>query len=280
MNTMKMTKATDMTTSTKLSTAPNNTATPARPHDVAPVMPHDIASLPAPVRWRRALRALVRVLTNPDETDQVLVFSSYINAGGSKHRLERFFTDPRGQKLYAERRAIDSHTVDLDALAALPAGTLGHAYATFMKSHGLTPNVFDGTPEEIADPRTAYVVQRMRQTHDLWHVVTNAETDPAGEVALQAFTYAQLGAPSSGILAALGTLRTLRHDRRILRDVRAMYKLGQSADRLPVFAWEDHWATPLAEVRRMLRLPEQPRPIGGYMRDVLEAARAELRAAA
>ena len=189
MNTMNPTKTTEMTTSTKPSATSNNTATsgaqsaaPARPHDVAPVMPHDIASLPAPVRWRRALRALIRVLAHPDETDQVLVFSSYVNAGGNKHRLDRFYNDPRGQKLYAERRAIDSHTVDLDALAALPAGTLGHAYATFMTSHGLTPNVFDGTPEEFADPQAAYVVQRMRQTHDLWHVVTNAETDPAGEV--------------------------------------------------------------------------------------------------
>ena len=142
----------------------------------APEMPHDIASLPAPVRWRRAVRALSRVLANPEQTDQVLVFSSYINAGGNKHRLERFYADPRGQKLYAERRAIDSHTIDLAVLAALPAGTLGHAYATFMLSHGLTPNVFDGTPDEIADPHAAYVVQRMRQTHDLWHVVTNAET--------------------------------------------------------------------------------------------------------
>jgi ubiquinone biosynthesis protein COQ4 len=232
----------------------------------------DIATLPAPVRWRRALRALVRVLSHPEETDQVLVFSSYINAGTTTHRIEGFFADPRGQKLYDERRAIDSHTVDLDALAALPAGTLGHAYATFMRVHGLTPNVFDGTPEEIGDPRAAYIVQRMRQTHDLWHVVTNAETDPAGEVALQAFTYAQLGAPSSGILAALGTLRTLRHDRRILGDVRELFRLGQTADRLPVFPWEDHWATPLVEVRRMLNLPAEPRTIGGYTREAVAAA--------
>jgi ubiquinone biosynthesis protein COQ4 len=231
----------------------------------------NIAALPAIVRWRRGLRALARVLAHPEETEQVLAFTSYINAGGIQERFKFFFEDPRGQRLYEEHRALDSHTIDLDALALLPAGTLGHAYATFMKSHGLTPDVFDGTPPEIHEPRAAYLMQRMRQSHDLWHVVTNAETDPAGEVALQAFTFAQVRAPSSGILAALGTLRTLRHSRKILRDVRELFRLGLSAEKLAVFPWEDHWTTPLVDVRRMLGLPSQPRAVGGYTAYALAA---------
>lgn len=232
----------------------------------------DPSDLSAPARWRIAVRALSRVLKNPVETDQVLVFSTYANAGTNSERLETFFNDPRGMRLFSEQRAIDSHTIDLDALYALPSGTLGHAYASFMKRHGLTPDVFDGSPEDIHDPRRAYVIQRMRQTHDLWHVVTNAETDPAGEVALQAFTWAQVGAPSAGILAALGMLKTLRHDRRIVKDVADLIRLGRAADHLVVFPWEDHWATPLTEVRRLLKLPESPRSVGGYTKGAFEAA--------
>ena len=237
-----------------------------------PSMTVDPSELSPVARWRVAIRALSRVLKNPVETDQVLVFSTYANAGSNTERLETFFNDPRGMKLFTEQRAIDSHNIDLDALYALPSGTLGHAYASFMKRHGLTPDVFDGAPEDIHDPRRAYVIQRMRQTHDLWHVVTNAETDPAGEVALQAFTWAQVGAPSAGILAALGMLKTLRHDRRILKDVAELIRLGRAADRLVVFPWEDHWATPLAEVRRLLKLPTSPRSIGGYTKGAFEAA--------
>src|SRR5690606_7550553 len=118
---------------------------------------------------------------------------------------------------------------DLDALAQLPAGTLGHAYARFMRGHGLTPEIFDGPPAEVRDERAAYAIQRMRQTHDLWHVVTNAETDPAGEIALQAFTFAQLRVPSSGLLAAFGTLRALPHTRQVLRDAIALYRVGKAA---------------------------------------------------
>jgi ubiquinone biosynthesis protein Coq4 len=234
--------------------------------------PVDIYDLPATVRWRRALAALAEVLRHPQDTEQVLVFTSYANAGTNDERIDNFYNDPRGAKLFAEKRALDSHTIDLDALYALPSGTLGHAYASFMKRHGLTPNVFDGPPESVLDERRSYVIQRMRQTHDLWHVVTNAETDPAGEVALQAFTYAQVGAPSSGILAALGMLKTLRNDRRILKDVYDMIRLGRQAEGFAVFPWEDHWNTPVAEVRRLLHLPVAPRSIGGYTKGAFEAA--------
>ncbi len=232
----------------------------------------DAADLPTLVRWHRAFRALGRVLMNPEETDQVLVFSNLANAGQRDERIHLFYDNPRGKQLYDEKRTIDSHTIDLDALAALPAGTLGHAYATFMRAHGLTPDVFDGRPADVRDDRSAYVIQRMRQTHDLWHVVTNAETDPAGEVALQAFTYAQMNAPSAGILAALGTLRTLRYSREVVRDVARLYRIGKQAEPLALFPWEDHWATPISDVRRMLKLPVNPRPIGGYTAGLMEAA--------
>jgi ubiquinone biosynthesis protein COQ4 len=226
--------------------------------------PADVAELPSRVRMARALRTLAKILADPEQTELVFEFASLINAGGRDERLAKFWKDPDGAKLYEQRRALDSTTIDLERLAALPEGTLGHAYARFMKAHGLTPDVFDGPPADVRDPRSAYVIQRVRQTHDLWHVVTNAETDPAGEIALQAFSFAQLRAPSAGILAIAGALRSRNHTRQIARDAIAMYRLGTRANKLVVFAWEDHWETPITEVRRMLGLPEHPRTIGGY----------------
>jgi ubiquinone biosynthesis protein COQ4 len=210
-------------------------------------------------RWARALAILARVLADPERTDQVLVFSSLVNAGSTPRRIHNFFSDPQGQRLYDEHRAIDSHTIDLEALAALPEGTLGHAYAHFLRSRGLTPEVFDAPPAEVKDPRAQYVVMRIRQTHDLWHVVTACSTDPAGEIALQAFSFAQTRAPSTLILAVAGMLRGTRERRTLPREVLAAYRAGAHAERLATFPWEDHWATPLAEVRALLGLPDQPR---------------------
>lgn len=221
-------------------------SSPSPQHDI------DAADLPARARWRRALTALGTVMANPERTDQVLVFSTYANAGTMSRRLHRFYDNPRGRRLYDERRTIDSHTIDLDALAALPAETLGHAYATFLRSRGLTAEIFDGAPEHVTDPKAAYVIQRMRQTHDLWHVVTGHETDPFGEIALQAFTFGQIGAPSTFVLGAAGTLNFWRMRPGLGRTVLAAYKAGRAANPLVVFPWEDHWATPLVEVQRLL----------------------------
>jgi len=244
--------------------APHTTIAPATGASpvAAPLAAPDAMQMSPVERWRRALRALATVVADPEQTEQVLEFSIYANAGTMARRLERFFAHPGARRLYAEHRTIDSHTIDLDALAALPVGTLGHAYATFLRSRGLSPAVFDDAPREVSDPRMAYVVQRLRQTHDLWHVVTGQDTDPASEVALQAFTYAQLRAPSSLILAVAGTLRGVGARRELAREVLAAYRLGKRADTLAAFPWEDHWATPLATVRVMLGLPSQPRPRG------------------
>src|SRR5213075_2480235 len=115
------------------------------------------ASLLTPVeRWRRALTALANVLIDPTRTDQVLEFGIYMNAGTLQRRIERFFEDPMAQRLYDEHRTIDSHTVDLDALAALPPDTLGHAYAKFLTSRGFSPAVFDQPPSQVRDPRMSY----------------------------------------------------------------------------------------------------------------------------
>lgn len=230
---------------------PTQSKTPTAP-------PQDITSLSPVVRWTRALRALGRVMANPDETDQVLVFSQYANAGSIHRRIDRFFADPVGAQLYAERRAIDSRTVDLDAFAALPAGTLGHSYAHFLRSRGFTPDVFDGPPPDVSDPRISYVIQRIRQTHDLWHVVTGHDTNTASEVALQAFTFAQTNAPSTLILSIAGTLRGLREKPSLPIEVLAAFFAGRRAETLIAFPWEDHWATPLTEVRAMLGLPLDP----------------------
>lgn len=224
-------------------------------------VPADFDSLTSLQRWKLGLSLLRKVLNNPEDTEQVLVFLGVINSGRSTHRrVAQFFADPDGKALYAEHRAIDSRTLDLDKLAALPEGTLGHAYAKFLRSHGITPEIFDGAPPGISNPRQSYVIQRMRQTHDLWHVVTGCETDPAGEIALQAFTFSQIRTPGSAFLAVFGALRGVRerHDVGLLRDVVTLYRTGKRAGTLPTFAWEDHWATPLAEVRAMLGLPVEP----------------------
>jgi ubiquinone biosynthesis protein COQ4 len=220
----------------------------------SPTDPTDPTMMSARERWGRALGALARVMRDPRQTDQVLVFTMHANAGSLPDRIDRFFEDPSGRRLYDEQRAIDTRSIDLTALGQLPHGTLGRAYADFLRERNLSPDVFEA-PEGFRDPRMTYVLQRLRQTHDLWHVVTGYETDAPSEVALQAFTFGQLRAPSSLLLAIAGTLRALRgKPTAALHTIRGFF-VGARAEKLAAFPWEDHWSTPLAEVRAMLGLP-------------------------
>jgi ubiquinone biosynthesis protein COQ4 len=217
-------------------------------------MPTDMLDLSAPERWRRALKALTRVMTNPDETDQVLLFVGYANAGTIARRQAALAGDAEWEQLYLDHPAIDSRTIDIPTMAALPTGTLGRAYADFLIANHLTPDVFDGPPAGVPDPRVAYAIQRMRQTHDLWHVITGHNTDFAGEIRLQAFTYAQLGAPASGILAAVGSVRGTRHHPALAAEALAAYRAGKRAKRFATYRYEDNWMTPLAVVRAQLNV--------------------------
>lgn len=170
--------------------------------------------------------------------------------------LESYQTRPRAFHGLLERRpAIDSTSVALDALAKLEPGTLGHEYERFMIARGLSLDAVHA-PERSRDPDVAYLTQRLRQTHDLLHVVTGAATDNVGEVILQAFTYGQTGLSLSLIIAFAGTVGLFGRRRGIVRNVHHAYRLGKSARPLMMFPWEAHWTTPLAEVRKLLKITE------------------------
>jgi ubiquinone biosynthesis protein COQ4 len=218
---------------------------------------HDkVLALPRRERWVRGLAALHDAAKDPERADRVLFAYEHLNAGTEHRRAERFYRDPDARKLYAENRTLDATTLSFDALEALPEDTLGHAYARFMRSRGITPDLFncDGP----LSPQ-AYLVKRMRQTHDLWHTVTGIDTDLAGELELQAFTLAQVWAPSIFIVTFFGALRALFVMPRVVPGILRGFFNGLRARRLVAVLWEDLWAEPLEHLRRKLNVgPRRP----------------------
>jgi ubiquinone biosynthesis protein COQ4 len=147
--------------------------------------------------------------------------------------------------------------------AKLREGTLGRTYSEFLRSRNLTPEVF-AAPREVRDEAARYVAQRIRQTHDLWHVLTGYDTDVLGEAELQAFTYAQLRTPFSLLVALFGASNANLLSPRVW----AAYRRGKRAAPLVWRAWERHFATPLPELRQLLRLTgsSPPRRRNGTLR--------------
>jgi len=214
---------------------------------------------PVRERLRVVLGALGVLARDPGRLDQVLLLAQTVNAGAVSRAIDLIASDPEGKALLAEQPRIDRAHVDLDALERLPDGTLGREYARFLRDNGITPDVFE-IPPDVGDPRAAYVMLRMRQSHDLWHVLTGYRPDVRGEILLQAFSYAQTGAPSALIIALFGTLRYglafRAPDRRVRpRELRAAYEHGRRAKLLATFRWEQEWATPVAALRDRLACP-------------------------
>jgi ubiquinone biosynthesis protein Coq4 len=213
---------------------------------------HDkVLALPTGERWRKGLLALKEVAQDTTRTDLVLYAYEHLNAGGEQKRAEKFYRSPLTHQFYKEDRTLDARTLDFDKLAALPEGTLGHAYVQFMRDRGITPEIFTC---EGKLTREAYMIKRMRQTHDLWHTVTGVDTDVAGELELQAFTLAQVWAPSMFIVVVIGALRALFTLPRAVPGIVRGFFRGLFARPLAPTPWEDLWSTPLAHVRTVLRL--------------------------
>lgn len=209
--------------------------------------------LPTLVRMGRGLSSLRRLRLDPDDTELALRTALLLNAGALARVLRTFQASEEGREMLTKRPALDHEHVDIDALLALPSDTLGHAYAYFLRSRGLTPAVFV-PPREIRDEQKRYISQRLRQTHDLWHVVSGYDTDIAGEVEVQAFTLGQMLTPFAFFVVLGGLAKAPSTRRELLRRVTRAFWRGRSAKPLCYQKWEERFATPLVEVRRELRL--------------------------
>jgi ubiquinone biosynthesis protein COQ4 len=193
---------------------------------------------------RLAARALSRLLRDPDDTAQVLILGLALNAVRLPQLLMRLLAAEGGLRLLADAPVIDSRTVDFERLRALPADTLGGAYARYLDDNGLDPDLFQPPPGLPEVART--LATRIRQTHDVWHVLTGYAPDVPGELALQGFTFAQLRMPSSFLIATLGTAIKAPAEMRRVWDG---YRRGRDAAFLPPVRFEAHWERPLDALR-------------------------------
>lgn len=73
-----------------------------------------------------------------------------------------------------------------------------HVDAQQLRSQGLTPDsLIDPSPVQSLQE---FIVHRLRETHDIVHVLIGFGTDPTGELGLQAFNLAQNRSPLAVML--------------------------------------------------------------------------------
>jgi ubiquinone biosynthesis protein COQ4 len=214
-----------------------------------------------PLDALRAIRALVR---NPDDTARVFDVIDALSGNHGARLFERFRRTSAGVRLLAARPNLLAALSDRARLAALPPGSLGRTYADFMSreqisADGLVQASMDGgRADPDLPPERAWLGARLRDMHDLWHVVTGYNRDLVGEAGLLAFTYAQTRNPGIGFIVMVAWLRA-RGDFRWAREtIREGYRRGRAAKWLPAEEWEQLLPLPLGQVRARLGLGEPP----------------------
>ncbi|HEY4028747.1 MAG TPA: Coq4 family protein [Caulobacteraceae bacterium] len=225
----------------------------------------DIAALESPFRPLTALRAVGRLFRDPEDTRQVFVVMTALRGRSGRRLFERFLASPVGATITAERRRLLDRLQDRAGLAALPDGSLGQAYLAFMQAEQLSAEGLVEASEAgrgaIADQRAALFRDRMRDMHDLNHVLTGYGRDGLGELSLLAFMYRHTGNLGGAFIALMGLSRFPKGARR--RAARAAviegFRDGGRAAWLPGLDWEALLARPLAEVRRELNVMEPVR---------------------
>ena len=163
--------------------------------------------------------------------------------------VEARATDDAGfRELYMRRASLE--IPPLESLSASAEDTLGFAYSIHLRRYNLEPYFYNApNGDRVID----YISFRLYQAHDLWHVVLGYDVSPAGELGVQAFTLAQLGTPFSFLLMAGGMLNIVESVPESCEEIFATmaegYSKGKTSQFLLGFPFNEHWASPLFEVR-------------------------------
>lgn len=201
---------------------------------------------------RFVVAATARVLRDSSRLLDIVEVEEITSQAQLSHLVQHgaFATD-EGRTLLREQ----PHLADLDPdqLRALPAGSLGREWIRFLDEHRLALHDTRLPTPHTADETCAYLLQRIRQSHDLWHTLLGLGTSGHEEVLVHSFSLAQTGLPSSVAIVALGAVKHMVLESRwacLRRDLWRAHQLGRRAQPLLAVHWERHLGEPLEDVRR------------------------------
>jgi ubiquinone biosynthesis protein COQ4 len=213
--------------------------------------------------WRTAFDAIRKLLANGDDTTQVFRIMRALNVGATPKSYAQFIATEEGGRMAYERIELAQILSQPGFARQFAPGTVGAAYNHFLESTGYSADglaeVSKINREEDMPHPYAWFGRRVRDTHDIWHVMTGYKADERlGEAALVAFSYAQVGGLGWAFIGGAAALKSLRVTKNTLfaRAVWEGYRRGRRAKWL---AGEDYLkllAEPIDAARARLGLSE------------------------
>jgi ubiquinone biosynthesis protein COQ4 len=218
------------------------------------------ATIDTRIRPFEAVRAVRQLLANPEDTSQVFAIFRAMRGKSGLRAFRRFAASPTGAQVIAEKRRLLDTLSDRERLAALPEKSVGRTYSDFMEEEQLTADglvqASQSWENDPVPPAFELFRARMRDAHDLTHVLTGYGRDPLGEICLLAFMYAHTRNRGAALIVLMSLKGMPRAARRAVFEA---WRNGRKARWLQDQDFEALLPRPLDEIRRALSIAEPGR---------------------
>lgn len=145
----------------------------------------------------KVLHHFGKLVEDKEDTEQVFHIIEATKGKKSHRQAWDFIQSEAGQRFLRNEVDIPSMLDDHGRWADLPENSVGKHYIAFMKREGLTAAglveeshkwaPLESRPQDL----TEWYFNRLRDTHDLFHVLTGYGRDALGEASLLGFSYSQ-----------------------------------------------------------------------------------------
>jgi ubiquinone biosynthesis protein COQ4 len=221
----------------------------------------------AKYRPLRAVRNFQKLMKDKEDTAAVFKIFESLPSKDFLPRIAGLAMSERGEHLRSVEPWLPEILDDHAALRRTPKGSLAHAYCDFMESEGLTAAGLVAESDRAGRPRypdlVEWYINRSRDTHDLFHVLTGYGRDALGEASVLLFTHGQ--SPSQGHLligyAGAANIKKMVKGSKapVMSAVREAHRIGKGASPLIAQSIRELLERPIEDVRRDLRIPSPTR---------------------
>ena len=203
---------------------------------------------------RMAIR-FVDFVNNPESLSKIIGLADGIAGSPLSRQMVNYLLDnPTMAALIIEHWR--PAPIALEVLETLPPSSLGYIYSRHMRRQELSPaSVIDASPITSSHE---YIFHRVRETHDIIHVLTGFGIDAAGELGIQGFILAQIRSPLAVFFIFGGILATMKNQLpldKLLKSLARGFELGLQAQCVIACKLEDGWNRPLVDWQQELGLP-------------------------
>jgi ubiquinone biosynthesis protein COQ4 len=212
-------------------------------------------SLQTPQIWQQSLLSSFVAIAEAKDGDFAAIDQLMAASADQKSLsliVQHLSQYPHSKMALANRLPLGA--INLTTLHQLPLDTLGYHYADHMLS-----NQLKHLEVQPANSEYEFIDTHIRETHDIWHVVTGSPINMLGEIQLQAFCIAQLQLSRFWMaLLTKNLLKSLIHDIEVadkyMTALTNGWIMGKAAQPLFGVNWSALWETPIEQVRSSLNV--------------------------